>query len=138
MRTRAASYLTAAVFLALGILGIADTSLVGKSPGATFDADTLHNIVHMLTAALFIMGGLFFPNRVAMIMMVYGIMYFFPGVLGFANDGAKGFEALVELLHDRAADNFLHIGIGFALFLVGLSLRKPTESATIATGYSHS
>ena len=86
---------------------------------AIFHTDTLHNLVHLISGALFLFIALAAPASAAILLKVFGIVYFLLGVLGLIFIGSDGMGKLLGFLHVNGADNFLHIGLGIIIFLAG-------------------
>ncbi len=94
------------VLLLFGIVGfLVGDSLVG------FGLNPLHNIVHLLTGAVFAWAGFAASAPVHKVNQIVGIVYIIVGLVGFA--GVLGF------LNVNLADNVLHLIIGAAGAYVG-------------------
>jgi hypothetical protein len=86
-----------AVLLLVGLAGFfVEGTLLG------FGVNTLHNVVHLLTGALFLWGGLGGPAKD--LNKWLGVVYVLVAALGFA--GLLGF------LNVNGADNWLHLVVG--------------------------
>lgn len=94
------------VLLLVGVWGFFATSILGL-----FGVNTLHNIVHLATGAIFAWAGFGAGVPTQRVNTWLGVVYLMVGVLGF-------FGVLDVLLGLSAADNWLHIAIG--LVSVGL------------------
>ena len=104
-----ASYTFGVVFLAAGILGFIPNPIV--SPDGIFAVNTMHNIVHILTAAAFFAGaGLGMPQRT---IQVLGGAYVAVTIVGFLTSG----NTLLGMVHINQADRWLHAGL--AVLIVG-------------------
>ena len=126
MNTKTASILIGLIFLAVGALGYIDNPIIGESEGAIFHADSVHNIVHIVSGILFLFFGLAMPGSAAGFMKLFGIVYFILGVMGLFNAGIDGMTQLLGFLHVNKADNYLHIGLGIIIFIAGM-LRPATR-----------
>ena len=120
MSTKTASILFGVVFIAVGLLGFISNPVIGESDTAIFHADTTHNAVHIISGVLFLLIGFAAPGFAATFLKIFGIVYFFLGVLGLMNIGSDGMANLLGFLHVNGADNYLHIGLGILIFLAGL------------------
>ena len=120
MTTKAASILIGIVFIAVGLLGFISNPIIGETDTAIFHADTTHNAVHIVSGVLFLIIGFAAPGSAATFLKIFGIVYFFLGVLGMMNIGDDGMTQLLGFLHVNGADNYLHIGLGIIIFLAGL------------------
>lgn len=119
MNTKTASILIGLAFLAVGGLGFVDNPIVGMSTNAIFHADTVHNIVHLVSGALFLLVALAMPANAGGFCKLFGIIYLLLGVIGLIQFGTRGMGTLLGFLHVNGADNFLHIGLGLIIFLAG-------------------
>lgn len=87
------------VLLLVGIAGFfMDGSVFGLG------VNTLHNIVHLVTGAIFAWAGFSAGAPTKKVNQWLGIIYILVGIVGFF--------ALQDLLALNAADNWLHIVIG--------------------------
>ena len=117
MKPSTTSIIIGVLFLAVGLLGFIPNPIVGETPDVIFHADTTHNIVHIVSGALFIIFAVAMPASVAGFMILFGIVYLGLGVLGLINIGTEGMGTLLGFLHVNGADNILHIGLGILIFL---------------------
>ena len=120
MTTKTASILIGIVFVAVGLLGFVSNPIIGESDTAIFHADTTHNAVHIISGVLFLLIGFAAPASAGTFLKIFGIVYFFLGVLGMINIGEEGMTQLLGFLHVNGADNYLHIGLGILIFLAGM------------------
>lgn len=111
------------VFLLIGILGFIDNPLIG--PEAIFQTNLAHNLVHLLTGALFLIFATREPATNALFMKVFGVIYLLVAVLGFATASEGGL--ILGLIDSNSADHWLHVVIGLAIFLIGLSLTRSSS-----------
>ena len=117
MKTKTAAIIIGIVFIAVGLLGFVPNPIIGDSDTAIFHADTVHNIVHIVSGALFLIIALFSPGSASLFMKIFGVVYFLLGVIGLINIGSEGMGTLLGFLHVNGADNFLHIALGLVIFL---------------------
>lgn len=109
--------LVGVVLIAAGLVGFANTPLVGSASGALVATDNLHNIVHLATGALalFIAFGLSGRTQ-ADAMLGFGILYTIifvavllsPTLFGLFSVAAN---TAVHLIH--AAVAVVSLGVGF-------------------------
>jgi len=119
MNSKTASILIGLAFLAVGCLGFVANPIVGESHDAIFHADQVHNIVHLVSGALFLLVALAMPASAGGFCKLFGIVYLALGVMGLVQYGTDGMGKLLGFLHVNGADNFLHIGLGLVIFLAG-------------------
>lgn len=130
MNIKTAALIIGAIFIVVGLLGFTPNPIVGASENAVFHTDTLHNVVHIISGALFVLVALAAPDSIATVLKVFGIVYFLLGILGLIQIGTEGIGKLLGILHINGADNFLHIGLGIVIFLAGT---LPQSTATAVT-----
>jgi hypothetical protein len=124
MTTKSASLLIGITFLAVGLLGFVPNPIVGDSHNAIFHADAVHNMVHMVSGALFVLVAMAAPERASTFLKVFGAVYFLLGVIGFVSIGSEGMTKLLGFLPINGADNYLHIALGVVIFLAGFLPRR--------------
>ena len=124
MNTRSASIAIGIIFIAVGLLGFISNPIIGESDSAIFHADTVHNSVHIVSGVLFLIFGLAAPASASVFLIIFGMVYFFLGILGLINIGTEGMGKLLGFLHVNGADNYLHIALGLLIFLAGVALPK--------------
>jgi Domain of unknown function (DUF4383) len=120
MNSKTASIIFGLAFLAVGCLGFVDNPIIGESPDAIFHADMVHNIVHIVSGLLFLLVAMAAPGSAAGFCKIFGIVYLLIGIVGMVQFGTDGMGKLFGFLHVNGADNYLHIGLGLAIFLAGL------------------
>jgi hypothetical protein len=112
------------VFIAVGALGFIDNPIIGESHNAIFHADRFHNLVHIGSGVLFILVATAAPTAIKGFMVLFGLVYLALGVIGYLNFGKEGMGKVLGILHVNAADNYLHIGLGLVILLVGATTRR--------------
>lgn len=119
MNTKTASILIGIIFVAVGLLGFVSNPIVGTSSDAIFHADKNHNYVHIVSGVLFLLIALAAPSAAGGFLKLFGLVYLALGIWGLTSIGSAGMTTLLSFLHVNAADNYLHIGLGLAIFLAG-------------------
>lgn len=120
MNTKTAAIVIGLAFLAVGLLGFVSNPIIGASPDAIFHTDKVHNIVHIVSGALFLLIAIAAPASAATFLKIFGIVYLGLGIYGMATMGSAESQELLGFLHVNKADNYLHIGLGIIIFLAGL------------------
>ena len=120
MNTKTAALIIGFIFLAVGLLGFVPNPIVGDSHEAVFHADSVHNMVHIISGVLFILIAVASPARAGLFLKVFGIVYLLLGILGIATIGDSGMIKLLGFLPVNGADNYLHIALGIVIFLAGM------------------
>jgi hypothetical protein len=112
------------VLLVVGFAGFAAPSLLGMH------LTPMHNIIHLVTAALALYFGYVAPEGTRAFCWIFGVVYLALGVLGFFApepiSRLLGSHTLIEP-RELTPDNVVHLILGGAL-LVGalLSVQLPT------------
>lgn len=119
MNTKTAAIIIGLAFVAVGILGFVSNPIVGSSPDAIFHTDQTHNIVHLVSGALFLLIAIASPASAGAFLKFFGIVYLGLGIYGAATMGAEESKKLLGFLHVNKADNYLHIGLGAVILLAG-------------------
>jgi len=89
-----------------------------------FHADTVHNLVHIVSGLLFVLIASAAPASASTVMVIFGIVYLLIGILGLTSVGADGMAKVLGFLHVNAADNYLHIALGIIIALAGIITRR--------------
>ena len=120
MNTKTASVIIGIIFIAVGLLGFIANPIVGESHDAIFHADSVHNMVHIISGILFLVFAFAAPAHAGLFLKVFGLIYLVLGILGLATIGDSGMIKLLGFLPVNGADNYLHIGLGLVILLAGL------------------
>lgn len=129
MNTKTASLIIGITFIAVGLLGFIPNPIVGGSHNAIFHADAVHNMVHIVSGALFLIIAFAAPARAGLFLKVFGVVYLLLGIIGLVTIGSNGMTDLLGFLPVNGADNYLHIGLGIGIFLAGFLPQNTTTSA---------
>ena len=124
MNTRNAAVVIGVVFILVGLLGFVPNPIIGESDNAIFHADTVHNMVHIISGILFLLVAFAAQGFAATFLKIFGIVYLLLGILGLINIGTEGMTRLLGFLHVNGPDNILHIGLGILILAAGF-LRRP-------------
>jgi hypothetical protein len=124
MTARTAALAFGIIFIVVGLLGFIDNPIVGSSEKAIFHADTVHNMVHIISGLLFVLVAMAAPASASTVMIIFGVVYLLIGILGITSVGEDGMAKLLGFLHVNAADNYLHIALGIVIALAGLITRR--------------
>jgi uncharacterized protein DUF4383 len=119
MTAKTAAILLGLVFLAVGLLGYVDNPIVGSSEKAMFHTDSIHNIVHIASGALFLLLALVAPAAVGGFLKLFGLVYLVIGIVGMVQIGSQDMIKLFGFLMVNKLDNYLHIALGVIIFLAG-------------------
>ena len=105
-------------FLAAGVLGFVPNPLV--SPDGLFEVNAMHNLVHILTAGVFIVSALVSEKAARVTLQSVGVAYIGVTILGFLIKG----HLLLGLVHINEADKWLHAGLALVILAAGFGLPK--------------
>lgn len=106
-----------AVFLVVGVLGFIANPIVGDM--GFFHADTMHNLVHLVSGLLFLIVGFSAPAKAGLTMKIFGAVYLLVAILGFLMVDASGTGSVLGLIEVNSADNWLHVVLGLVIFGAG-------------------
>ena len=129
MTAKTAALAIGVIFIAVGLLGFIDNPIVGSSEKAIFHADTVHNMVHIISGVLFVLVAMAAPASAATVMVIFGIVYLAIGILGISSAGEEEMAKVLGFLHVNAADNYLHIALGILIALAGIVTRGRPATA---------
>ena len=100
------------VLLLVGIAGF-------FAPGGMllgFQVNMLHNVVHLITGAIFAWAGFSASAPTKKINLIFGIIYLLIAILGFV----PGVDVMLNsLLATNMADHILHLAIGVISVAIG-------------------
>ena len=98
------------ILLLVGVLGFVMSSpLLGL-----FGVNATHNIVHLLTGAIFLWAGLSSSAPTKATNKWLGVIYIVVAIVGFL-----GFLSFLEVMGGMDLDNWLHLVIGVVSVLIG-------------------
>ena len=129
MSAKMVALILGVIFVAVGILGFIPNPLV--APGGVFHVDTAHNVVHVVTGLVLLLGAYVLEKPRATLQIV-GVVYAVVAVLGFALPG----DSLLGLVAMNEADRWLHVVLAVVILAAGFWLTsdepagKPTTTTT--------
>jgi len=129
MKAKTAAIIFGLAFVAVGLLGFVSNPIVGSSADAIFHTDRVHNIVHIVSGALFLFVAFAAPASASGFLKIFGIVYLLLGVYGMFTMGSDETAKLLGFLHVNKADNYLHIGLGLIIFLAGTMRSRSARTA---------
>lgn len=101
-------------FVVVGLVGFVPNPIA--SDGGFFQANWAHNLVHIITGAIFLVGALKFPGEEKRFVLYSGYFYALVAVLGFVWPG----DMLLGFIHINEPDRWLHVGLALAIIFSGL------------------
>lgn len=109
-------------FVATGVLGFVPNPLVSAS--GLFEVNAMHNLVHLITGAIFIAAAKASESASRITLQSIGIAYVVVTVLGFLIEG----QMLLGMIHINEADKWLHAGLALIILVAGFALPKSVEA----------
>ncbi len=106
-------------FILVGLLGFIPNPLV--SANGIFEVNAMHNLVHLLTGAAFLFGGLVLNGKEDVTLKTVTTAYFGVAILGFLTSG----NTLLGLVHINEADRWLHLGLAIAMLAAAFVATRP-------------
>lgn len=116
MNTRIAGFTFGSLFVLVGVLGFIPNPLVASD--GVFVVNGLHNLVHILTGAVFLIATAKFRGQEDKIIKAVGVAYLLVAILGFLNSD----NMLLGVIHINEADRWLHLGLAIAILTTGFVL----------------
>jgi len=108
------AFVFGAVLVLLGIAGFIANPLIGT--GAFFEADTVHNLIHLVLGILLIVFAM--RGQAVLSLKVVGIIALVLGVLGVMTVPSEG-GMLLGIAMTNGASDWLHIVVGIVLIALG-------------------
>ena len=107
-------------FVLVGVLGFIPNPLV--SANGLFEVNAMHNVVHLLTGAAFLFGGLVLEGKEDITLKTVTAAYFGVALLGFLTGG----NTLLGMVHINEADRWLHLGLAMSMLGAAFVATRPT------------
>ena len=125
LTARSAAFVFGVVFLIVGVLGYIPNPIVG--PTGLFMTNHLHNIVHILSGIVLLLG-VYSGLGSSMALKIVGIVYGLVALCGFfmAMDGMM-FGIAINM-----ADKWLHVLLAAAILAAGFLLPGDTKAVVAA------
>ena len=106
-------------FVFVGLLGFIPNPLV--SANGLFEVNAMHDLVHLLTGAALLFGGLVVRGREDITLKTVTAAYFGVAILGFLTSG----NTLLGIVHINEADRWLHLGLALAMLGAAFISTRP-------------
>ncbi len=106
-------------FILVGLLGFTPNPLV--SANGLFEVNAMHNLVHLLTGAAFLFGGVVLHGKEDITLKAVTAAYFGVTILGFLTSG----NTPLGLVHINEADRWLRLGLAIAMLTAALAVPRP-------------
>src|SRR5207247_2263985 len=105
MTAKTAAILLGLIFIAVGLLGYVDNPVIGSTGKAMFHTDSTHNIVHIVSGALFLLIALAAPGSAGGFLKIFGLIYLAIGIVGMIQIGSQDMMKLFGFLMVNKLDN---------------------------------
>lgn len=116
MKAYKASLVFGFLFITVGIFGFIPNLIVSYQ--GFFVTNTAHNLVHILTGGIFLIGAIQFPRHASRIIKLIGLSYLTISLLGFFMPG----EMMMGHIYINHADHSLHLGLAIIILATGFTL----------------
>lgn len=111
------------VFIVIGLLAFIPNPIVG--PGAFFEANVAHDLVHIISGIIFLIVAAKSDKAASTVLTVFGVIYLLVTLLGFIAGGDGNLLGLTI----NTADNFLHLVLAVVFLAAGLGTKPKMSSA---------
>ncbi|MEK7613622.1 MAG: DUF4383 domain-containing protein [Patescibacteria group bacterium] len=113
------AWIFAVVFLAVGVLGFvpgitSDGMLLG-----IFEVDMVHNIIHLVSGAVFAYAAMQSAKMSKMVFKVFGVIYAIVAVVGLMQG-----DTVLGLIATNMADHVLHVILAVAMLYIGFGMKE--------------
>lgn len=105
-----------AILILVGLIGFVNNPIFGL-----FGVNVLHNLIHIVTGAALVYGGMAGGSTMGLIARVFGIIYAIVTVGSFV-PGLN--DLLNSLIVNNVADALLHALLAVVLLYVGFGMRQ--------------
>ena len=106
-------------FVFVGLLGFIPNPLV--SANGLFEVNAMHDLVHLLTGAALLFGGLVVRGREDITLKTVTAAYFGVAIFGFLTSG----NTLLGIVHINEADRWLHLGLAVGVLATAIAVTRP-------------
>ena len=111
-------------FVAVSILGFIENPIASEL--GFFQTNWAHNLVHLITGAIFLLGSVKYLGQEKRFVLYSGYFYGLVALLGFVWPG----DMLLGFIHINEPDRWLHLGLAVVIVTAGL-LSTPQQQHQI-------
>jgi len=108
-------------FVVVGLMGFVENPIASES--GFFQANWAHNLVHLITGAIFLLGAVNYPGQEKRFVLYSGYFYGLVALLGFVWPG----DMLLGFIHINGPDRWLHLGLAIVIVAAGV-LSTPVQA----------
>ena len=121
---KAAAILFGIVFLVVGILGFIPACTINLNGMpmllGIFHVNTAHNIVHLVSGAVFLLCGMAGAGPSRTFFRIFGLVYALVAILGFLKPAGP----VLWIISNNMADVWLHVGLAVTMLFLGFGLKS--------------
>jgi hypothetical protein len=107
-------------FVVVGLMGFVENPIASEY--GFFQANWAHNLVHLITGAIFLLGAVNYPGQEKRFVLYSGYFYGLVALLGFVWPG----DMLLGFIHINEPDRWLHLGLAIVIVAAGV-LSTPVQ-----------
>jgi uncharacterized membrane protein HdeD (DUF308 family) len=107
-------------FVAAGLMGFVENPIASEY--GFFQANWAHNLVHLITGAIFLLGAVNYHGQEKRFVLYSGYFYGLVALLGFVWPG----DMLLGFIHINETDRWLHLGLAIVIVAAGV-LSTPVQ-----------
>ncbi len=111
-------------FFLIGILGFIPQFTPNEHLLGLFYVNTFHNMVHLVSGALFFWVGMKGVQASQIFFRVFGVIYLLVAILGFFYKN----QAILGLMSNNMADTWLHLVLSFVMLYIGFRKKMGARS----------
>ncbi|HEY5141513.1 MAG TPA: DUF4383 domain-containing protein [Methylococcales bacterium] len=108
-------------FVVVGLMGFVENPIASEY--GFFQANWSHNLVHLITGAVFLLGVIKYPGQEKRFVLYSGYFYGLVALLGFVWPG----DMLLGFIHINEPDRWLHLGLAIVIVAAGV-LSTPVQA----------
>jgi hypothetical protein len=112
MTTKTAALVLGIIFVLVGLLGFVNNPIIGL-----FAVDTAHNLVHLASGILILIGA-YTAIGAGTTLKVFGVIYAIVAILGFFTSNGM----LLGFIANNTADTWLHVVLAIVILYAGFML----------------
>jgi hypothetical protein len=101
-------------FVVVGLMGFVENPIASEY--GFFQANWAHNLVHLITGAVFLLGVIKYPGQEKRFVLYSGYFYGLVALLGFVWPG----DMLLGFIHINEPDRWLHLGLAIVIVAAGV------------------
>lgn len=115
-------------FVVVGLMGFVANPIASEV--GFFQANWAHNLVHLITGAIFMLCAVKFPGQEKRFVLYSGYFYGLVALLGFVWPG----DMLLGFIHINEPDRWFHLALALAIVTAGIL--SALQQAQLKTTYN--